>query len=368
MKYFILILFVFCSIKKLAQSGNDSVFEKHVFFNFKNTNFVINNEYFNDFIEGYTLIGYHITPSFTYQPTPKIQINFGVHAQKYSGISSFSQHKPIYSFTYKTNNNKFIFGTIENNNNHNLLTFISFQESNYTNPIENGFQYRHISNTINIDAWVNWEQYIFINDNKPEIINGGFNGNYIISPNSNIQIKPEINSLIYHKGGQIDTSDVTMQTLIYSSLGFSTTFQNNNDNTFGLSAYYNIFLDNSPESELAYKNGSGVLINTQYTHRSWSFSCSYWNANSWIGNVGNPIYQSISYKGNPFNKKKRSLLIPKIEFKTEIFSNSFIGFYAKSYYDLNENLLDYSFGITAIFNESLLLKKLPRCRRSIDAE
>ena len=54
-----------------------------LYFNFSNANFLWNNEFFSDIIEGYTLIGYHVTPQLQYHFSPNFKIDAGAHFLKY---------------------------------------------------------------------------------------------------------------------------------------------------------------------------------------------------------------------------------------------------------------------------------------------
>ena len=61
-----------------------------LYFNIRNTNFVRNNEFFNNIVEGYTLIGYFVDPTISYTPSKNTKIEAGVHLLKYSGVDQFT--------------------------------------------------------------------------------------------------------------------------------------------------------------------------------------------------------------------------------------------------------------------------------------
>ena len=66
----------------------------------ENTNFLKNNEYFGDFAQGYTLIGYFLKPKINFSPHKKLKISAGVHLQKYSGIDKFTEIQPTFSVLF----------------------------------------------------------------------------------------------------------------------------------------------------------------------------------------------------------------------------------------------------------------------------
>ena len=63
----------------------DSSLDNTLSFRIENSNFFKNNEYFNDIIQGYTLIGWFINPKLIYYPAKNAKIEAGIHFLKYSG-------------------------------------------------------------------------------------------------------------------------------------------------------------------------------------------------------------------------------------------------------------------------------------------
>ena len=74
------------------------------YFNFQNQNFFWNNEYFGSIAAGYTLIGYHVTPTIEYHFSNNFKVEAGVHMLKYSGVDDFSTIIPSYSAVFHNKN------------------------------------------------------------------------------------------------------------------------------------------------------------------------------------------------------------------------------------------------------------------------
>ena len=56
----------------------DTNFTNTLNFRIENSNFFKNNEYFNDIIQGQTLIGWFLSPKFTYYPVKNAKIEAGL--------------------------------------------------------------------------------------------------------------------------------------------------------------------------------------------------------------------------------------------------------------------------------------------------
>ena len=55
----------------------------------ENTDFLKNNEYFNNFYVGFTLFGYIIKPKLVYYPNANTKIEAGGYFLKYDGVDGF---------------------------------------------------------------------------------------------------------------------------------------------------------------------------------------------------------------------------------------------------------------------------------------
>lgn len=177
---FILIIGLKASAHSADKESNhpllNNTFEKDsnaLYFNLYDANFLWNNEFFNPIVNGYTLIGYFLTPEFQYHFSPKIKIQGGVHLLKYSGVESFSTVAPTYSATYTNSDFSLIMGTLNGTVNHRLPEPLLFTERYFTNNLENGVQYLLNKEKFHMDLWLDWQTFIFPMDNKQEELVAG---------------------------------------------------------------------------------------------------------------------------------------------------------------------------------------------------
>ena len=123
--------------------------DNNLYFRLENNNFVKNNEYFGDYIEGYTMMGYTAQPSLVYYAGSRLRIKAGVHLIQFSGMNEFTEVLPTFSIhTRLSDNLDLIMGGLKGDVHHRLIEPLFDPENQYTRPIENGFQFIYNSNKI----------------------------------------------------------------------------------------------------------------------------------------------------------------------------------------------------------------------------
>ena len=84
--------------------------------------FFKNNEYFGDFVKGYTLTGYHLQPEFSYSPNRKLKVQALWDVLKYHGYDKFSKNKPYFRIVFQpTVSFRIICGYLDGNVRHGLI-------------------------------------------------------------------------------------------------------------------------------------------------------------------------------------------------------------------------------------------------------
>lgn len=333
-----------------------------LYFNFSNANFLWNNEFFGDIIKGYTLIGYHVTPQLQYHFSPNFKIDAGAHFQKYSGVDNFSTIIPTYSVTFSKNNYAIILGTLNGDIQHRLSDPLMFSERYFTNPIENGTQFLLNKDKVWLDIWLDWQTFIFPDDNKQEKLVFGTNYIQQIVKNKNIKIEGVGSLLIGHEGGQIDTTTLNIKTRMNYGLGFNISkyISLNWLDKISFESQYVGFVDNSPTMESIYKNGSGLNNNLRFAKDESYFQVGYWSANKFLSLMGNPLYQCESTVDETLNKDTRNLITANLFYSKSIFNGVYLGLMSDIFYDLVSKETDYSMGLTIIIKQDFFLTRFEK--------
>ncbi len=74
----------------------DTLNFKKLFLGIGNTDFVKNNEYFNKTCDGYTLIGFGLSPTVSYYFTPRLKVEGGFYLLVYFVFPDYSVVGPVW--------------------------------------------------------------------------------------------------------------------------------------------------------------------------------------------------------------------------------------------------------------------------------
>lgn len=321
-------------------------------FKLDNNNFFINNEYFSPVVEGYTLFGYWINPKLNLKITKEISIEAGFFANKYFGIESYSHFTPTYTIDISKQHTKFQIGTIDFKNTILSSPLIS-DERKYTNPTHEGMYFLHTKAKLKTSIWVEWEDFLFHNEDKQEVLNICTSNKLRHLFDSSNQIGIGLEAIILHKGGQINANpkkDLVMTANTNTSLFYIKKLYKT---TLTLSQSYYGYTDMASVAYDIYKNGEGHLSSIDIERKSSHIKLSNWSASQYLSNSGNPIYNCRTTNWSEYPKysdKKRDLVIcsytyTKHHSKSAQFKTGFTG-----YFDYRNNNFDYNYWISVIIN------------------
>jgi len=329
-------------------------------FKIENSNFLKNNEYFNDIIQGYTLIGWFLNTKLTYYPVKNAKIETGFHFLKYSGINDLTQIVPTLSFQYKAGKStNIILGTLYGSTNHEMIEPIFRYEYFFTDNVENGLQFLFDTKIYKGDIWINWQQFIFKGDDEQEIFTLGLSNKFFINPNNfKHQFYIPLQSVFLHKGGQINETNKKLITLNNSAFGIG--YRLNPENNFitkiSTEHYYVAFNDISTTKQFAYIQGYGLYSKIDTQIKNFNFNLSWWYSDSYISKRGQPIFQSNSTIYPDYNEKTRALLSAKFNYEKQIIKGLNIGAGFEIYFDLYTFNKDYWYMFYINFNRDFLIK------------
>lgn len=328
-----------------------------LYLSFNNANFLWNNEFFNDIVSGYTLIGYFITPELQYHFNEHIVIQGGVHLLKYSGINNYTNIVPTYSVTYLKNDFSLIMGNIRGTINHKLPEPILFSERYFTDNLENGLQFLVEKDRLFFDTWLDWRSFIFPMDSKQEELTAGISAIPSLLKNQQWEITLPASAVVGHRGGQIDTLSTPMQTLLNSSLGvcIKKKLPYKYLDRISIESQFLGFKDNSPTVTSIYSNGMGILNQLTFGIKNSYFQMEYWNSSRFLSIMGHPIYPSYSEKGLGYHQENRELLNIHLFYSKDIYRGIYLGLMGDTYFDLINGNVDYSMGLTFIIKQDFFL-------------
>jgi hypothetical protein len=308
-------------------------------------------EYFNDIQTGYTYLGTWQRAELQYQPGKGLRLHAGLLAQRDFGDKRFSNVKPVFSLQLQHNNSRFIFGAIEGNQSHGLIEPLMSYDKIIERPVEEGVQYKLKTKKIALDFWLDWEILQKENDNHPEEFAGGTSLVYTLTqPGRPWQLKVPIQFILPHKGGQLDTNNSIVSTVINHAQGLWAEWNNPVKTAFlqqfRADAYHAGFFHSNEENPYPYNSGNGFLCNAYFKSKyNVALLATYWSGNSFVAPRGGKIFQSISSISGEesYAEKQRQLLFINLVYEKQIMPGLYIDARFTPYVDLKNKLKEYSF-------------------------
>ncbi|MCB8994208.1 MAG: hypothetical protein H6538_01215 [Bacteroidales bacterium] len=336
------------------KNRSDSVFNKGEFIlNLSGSGWFYNNEYFNPFYKGYTLIGADFEPTIIYQSNPKLQLTAGAFLHRYYGDALKTQAKPLFAIEYKPGE-KFsvLMGTYKGGENHRLDDILFSFENHLTDLVENGILLRYGGAKIQSETWLNWDSFIFPGDSLREQLVFGNNNKLVLFESSGWRLTSTLCLLAHHAGGQINIKTQPVETLINLGEGIDLSkniFAKPDNSFFTEIRMYHSLGDFSPSSGMAWSVKSGLRT------KHFEVNGQYLRGTDFISFEGNPLLRSYTETGDPASPwvygGKLEMLNFKAGFRQSIGQNSFLFLRLEGYYFTSSARMDYSYSLQLQVND-----------------
>jgi len=325
-----------------------------------NNNFVKNNEYFGPYTEGITYIGSVFQPEITWALSKKFSLSGGWYFRQYYGQDGFNQSIPVirarYSFRPYA---ELIFGQLDGQLQHGFIEPIYNTDNYFIKKPEYGVQLLINRKRFNADVYMDWEKFLLPHEAHQEVITGGFLASYAINGLSEKRgLSAHFQSIINHFGGQVDNSDNPLQSRANIAAGLKYIFVTDNKalNRFTLSSFYIQALELSQTNTIPFESGF-ALHNTITFENKWAKLTTGWfHGEYFFAPLGDYLFQSVSQFNNWYVGEKRDLITSKLLLGHDIMKGVNFGFRIESYYDLQRNANDFSYGLNLSVNGEIFEK------------
>lgn len=282
-----------------------------------NISFFKDNEYTGTIMKGYSLPGLWIQPKVVFYPLANIKLEAGAHLLRYWGATKYPSL--AYQDIAKWKGNQFqhgfhavpffraqmalsdhvniVLGDIYGGANHDLIEPLYNPELNLTADPEAGLQLLFDSRRFDLDAWVNWESFIFNGDTHQEAFTVGLSSRYKMNdPESRFHFYMPLQALVQHRGGEIDTIySNSVQTLMNGAVGAGAVWNTGNpifrnvNLEFDVAGYYQQAGIIWPHNK-----GTGFYVRASADIYDFRVKTSYWNSHKFISMFGSPFYGAVS--------------------------------------------------------------------------
>lgn len=325
----------------------------------KSMNFVVDNEFFNPVVEGYTLLGFFFQPELVYTPTSNISLRAGIHLLKYYGTEKFSRIRPVFSTTLNFTDKTFLtLGTLSGCDKHHFFDPHFHSERLYDEYVEDGIQFTSINDHFFTDTWVSWENYIFKGDSTREQFTLGESFRYSSSPIADfIGIEVPLQFQLKHFGGQISDYPQHVESFINLVAGLRVNCDLAGKRFGQAGLEYLQFINKSREGDsiAGITHGHASWIRLHYSYKAFRLETGYWRAHDFYAPNGNPIYGSVSDYQPGLVVHDRRIINSSASFRLLPATYLELFFGVELFYDTDLQRIDQSYTIHLNFDKLISL-------------
>jgi hypothetical protein len=334
-----------------------------------NLSFFKNNEFNSTVQKGYTLPGFWLQLKTSYYPSADLKLEAGVHSIWFWGTTKYP------SFAYKgiskwngqdyahnvhvlpyfrahvalSKQVDIIIGDIYGGSNHRLIEPLYNPELNLTSDPEAGLQLLYHTKWLDFDMWIDWLTYIYNLDTNQEAFVAGtaarFKANGEKSP---LHVYFQLQGLAQHKGGEIDATNETVQTMMNGAAGAGLKWNINRN----VLKYINAEIDGAgyifPKGRAsAPEKGVGYYAKLAFQLRDFNIRTSYWSCKDFISMFGSAFYGSVSAKEENMLYEKPEMIYLGADYIYPMKTGFAFGIKAEAYYYLPGKMYSSETGLSA---------------------
>ena len=341
----------------------DSTEVKTLNFRTESMSFFHNTEYFGDLVNGYTWTGAWVRPKLSYTFSDKLKLEVGGHFLRYHSRDNFTIVRPWFSVQYQMfPKMKAIFGNLNLNQNQGLVKQLWEPERIMTDAPREGVQFMYDSKNFELQNWMCWEQFILPGDPYQEHFTFGLSGHAQLYSNSETTVKVPFQLLVYHQGGEIDSSPLEVVTHLNYATGLETNFMVGNHflKNIDLNLHWVGYQCPDGPAPYGYDNGHGYSVTVKADTHLGKFSLDYWNAYQFVAPYGKKMYWSGSDRDITLSQQDRSLVSFNYMMRQKIMKDIDFAFQGEAIYDLLTTKFSFAFGYYLVINQDFLLKRINR--------
>ena len=310
--------------------------------NFNALTFFRDNEYKGYLTKGYTLPGYRLQPTVSYQPLKTLRVEVGVSMLHYWGANKYPNLNYSDIATWKGDqtqtgfhllpffnvqlavkpNFNLILGNIYGRANHRLIAPLYNQENSLSADPEMGVQMLWHTKPLDFDMWVNWESFIFDNDTHQEAFTFGLSTRFKANlPERRTHVYFPLQVVMQHRGGEINPDDKQreVKTWMNAAAGVGTTIHTDNTILTRLNAEADVaYYRQMTGSLLPYDSGMGVYVKAEADIWRFCLRGAYWNSSKYISIFGNPLSGSVGIHERDFHMKHNQTICAQLSYAQKL--------------------------------------------------
>ena len=340
--------------------------------NFNALAFFRDNEYKGYLTKGYTLPGYRLQPTISYQPLKNLRMEVGLSMLHYWGANKYPNINysdieiwkgeqtqsgfhmlPFFNIQLAVKPNfNLILGNIYGGANHGLIQPLYNQEMNLSADPEMGVQMLWQTKPMDFDMWVNWESFIFNKDTHQESFTFGLATRFKANrPNHHTHVYFPLQVVMQHRGGEInpDAENRQVKTWMNAAAGVGLTINDVSPLVSSVNIEADLALYRQMTGNLLpYGDGRGLFVKAEANIWRFCVRGIYWDSKKFISIFGNPLYGSIGLHDADFRIEKNRTVCAQMSYGQELGKGFSWGAQLDFFNTLSTN--DFSVGETTYHN------------------
>ena len=202
--------------------------------------FFKDNEYDGNISKGYTLPGVWCAPRLSFRPRNDIQLQLGASALIFHGTNKYPNYAfhdittwkgtdyqegahllPFFRAKVRLGKVHFVLGDLYGNAQHGLILPMYKPENRLTTDPEKGFQTFITTSRWKMDAWIDWQSFIYETEKHQEAFTVGLTQQVLLTAprKKSFSLVLPFQLLVQHRGGEQDDTDLGVQTISNASIG-----------------------------------------------------------------------------------------------------------------------------------------------------
>lgn len=367
---------------------------KELRFNINSLSYFRDNEYKGKLRKGYTLPGFWLQPSVSFQPLRNLRLEGGLYMQHYWGANKYPNMNYHDIGTWKgeqtqsgfhvlpffnvqlaaTSNVDIVIGNIYGRCNHHLAEPLYNPEAALSSDPEAGVQILWHPRFMTFDTWINWESFIFNDDKHQEAFSVGLSAQLRANgQNRPMHVYFPIQLVMQHRGGEInpDAESRQVKTWMNAAAGIGITANTGCPIVRRVGAtLMAMYYKQVAGDMLPFKTGHAMYAKAEADVWRFNVSAAYWDARKFISILGNPLYGCMGIDDESFRMPHNRMVNARISYSRDLGHGFCWGAYADIFDNLPANVhsadegdyrstnsLSLSAGILLRINPSYLLKK-----------
>lgn len=298
--------------------------------------FVRDNEYKSPLMKGYTLPGIWLRPMLTWQPLALLRLEAGAHLLRYWGANVYPNINYTDIATWKGGQAQhgfhcvpwfrahlqaapglhILLGSLQGGSSHGVVEPLWNDELDLTADPEAGLQVVWEARRGRLDAWVDWESFIFRSDDHQESFTFGLSAR--LGPWGGRRGAPRwyvpLQALFRHRGGEINTADTerSVKTWLNAAAGLAVEGELRGTRLpVRLSAEAAVcYFGQQSGTMLPFDRGEGLWVKAGAQLWRCTLEAAWWQCRDFVSVMGSPLFgsMSVSESGLTLRRPRTALL------------------------------------------------------------